>query len=111
MLKLLTVLGDATFLAFIGVALALAVGGGAWLTIQAAGGVDALKSEVASLQSPSTASSAPPPPPAATEPEASPAPPVEQSPPPVEPSPPAEPAPPVEPAQPAEPEEPRDRET
>jgi hypothetical protein len=102
-IKFLSVIDDeATLWAWIGTILALAVGVGAWLTIQAAGGVDALKSEVANMQSSSfgdapAASSEPPPPAppeaAETTPEASSAP------------------PPVEQAPPAEPEEPQERQT
>jgi hypothetical protein len=102
-IKFLSVIDDeATLWAFIGTILALAVGLGAWLTIQAAGGVDALKSEVANIQSssfgdaPAATSEPPPPAPPETTPEAS------SAPPPVEQAPPAEPEPATEPEEPQE---------
>jgi hypothetical protein len=105
-IKLLSIIGDEqTFWAFIGTILAIAVGVGAWLEVQAAGGIDTLKSEIPSSSTSTTTSTttttatAPPPPPPASEPEA--------APPPVEPAPPAEPA---EPSYPSEPERPPERE-
>jgi cation transport ATPase len=94
-IKLLSIMGDEqTFWAFIGTILAILVGIGAWLEVQAAGGIDTLKSEIPSSSASTTTSTAttPPPPttPAATsQPEAA--------------------APPVEPAPPAEPETPPER--
>lgn len=103
-IKLLSIMGDEqTFWAFIGTILAILVGIGAWLEVQAAGGIDTLKSEIPSSSASTTTSTAttttaaaPPPPtpaPPTSEPEA--------APPPVEPAPPAEPA---EPSYPSEPE-------
>jgi hypothetical protein len=97
-----------TFISYIGVLLAIAIAVGAWLEVQAAGGMDTLRSQIptsstssASTTTTSTSSmtttQAPEPPPPMTEPEA--------APPPVEPAPPAEPA---EPERPSEPEERRD---
>jgi cation transport ATPase len=102
--KLLSILGDEqTIWAFIGTILAILVGVGAWLEVQAAGGIDTLKSEIPSssastARSTSTTTATPvppssPPAPPASEPEA--------APPPVEPARPAEPA---EPTYPSEPE-------
>lgn len=85
-----------TIWSYIGVLLAIAIAVGAWLEVQAAGGVDTLRSEIPSSTSSTTASTAmttPAPPPPANEPGA--------APPPVEPAPPAEPA---EPSYPSEPE-------
>jgi hypothetical protein len=79
-----------TFWSYLGVAFAVLIAVGAWMEIQAAGGVDSLRSEATSLgsgmgsSSSATASEAPAaPPPAAPTPEAAP-----------EPMPPAEPPPP-----------------
>jgi hypothetical protein len=107
-IKLLSIMGDEqTIWAFIGTILAILVGIGAWLEVQAAGGIDTLKSEIPSSSASTTTSTTttstttttpvpPPTTPAATsEPEA--------APPPVEPAPPAEPA---EPSYPSEPETP-----
>jgi hypothetical protein len=118
--KLLTIIDDeATAWAYIGFILALAIGVGAWMTIQAAGGIETLKTEVSTLQSPTPTAPPPPEPSAPAAPEAGaaaeptpPGTPVMPAPPP-EPAPTAEPAPPeepVEPPRPAEPEPPRDRE-
>jgi hypothetical protein len=86
-IKFLSVLGDEqTIWAFIGLILAVVVGVGAWLEVQAAGGLDTLKSEI-----PATSSSAAP---------AAPSPP--------EAAPPPQPAEPTEPTPPAEPEAPYD---
>jgi hypothetical protein len=77
-IKLLTILGDeATIWAWVGVALAVLVAVGAFMTVQEAGGVDTLRQEASSLGSSgsgagTTASTAAAPPPA---------PPVETSPP------------------------------
>jgi hypothetical protein len=86
-IKLLTILGDeATIWAWIGVALAVVVAVGAFMTVQEAGGVDTLRQEASSLGgSGSTAASAPPtatappppPPPVETAPAAPEAPPSE----------------------------------
>jgi hypothetical protein len=79
-IKLLTILGDeATFWAWIGVALAVVIAVGAFMTVQEAGGMDTLRSEASSLggsgsAGAGTSPTAPPPPPPA-------APPVETSPP------------------------------
>ena len=84
--------------AWIGLVLAAIIVVGAWLEIQAAGGMDALRTEVSSMQRPTAQTSPPapttPPPPPAPE-----APAPEAAP---EPEPPTEPEPP-----PSEPEEPR----
>jgi hypothetical protein len=76
-IKLLTILGDeATIWAWIGVALAVLIAVGAFMTVQEAGGVDTLRSEASSLGSSGSgaaAASTATPPPAA--------PPVETSPP------------------------------
>jgi hypothetical protein len=77
-IKLLTILGDeATFWAWIGVALAVVIAVGAFMTVQEAGGMDTLRSEASSLGGSGSAgagtTAAAPPPPAA--------PPVETSPP------------------------------
>jgi hypothetical protein len=117
-IKLLSIIGDEqTFWAFIGTILAILVGVGAWMEVQAAGGIDTLRSEVprgastsASTTSTSTVTSTQPPAPAAPEPtptrepEAAPPPP-----PPVEPAPPAEPAEPTRPPDTGMPPEPRER--
>ena len=78
-IKLLTILGDeATIWAWVGVALAVLIAVGAFMTVQEAGGVDTLRQEASSLGGTSTSggaaaapTSTPPPP----------APPVETSPP------------------------------
>jgi hypothetical protein len=102
-IKLLTILGDeATIWAWIGTILAVIVGIGAWLEVQAGGGFQTLKSEIPTSSPGSPAQSAPPPPPV------EPTTPSATTPPPVEPAPPAEPRPPTESAPPAEPETPRD---
>lgn len=89
-----------TIWSYLGVLLAIAIAIGAWLEVQAAGGMDTLRSEMPS--STATTTTVPPPttpaPPAASQPEA--------APPPVEPAPPAEPA---EPSYPSEPETPPER--
>ena len=87
-IKLLTILGDEpTIWAYIGVVLAILVAAGAFQTVQEAGGVDTLKSEIPSMPASSGTQSSPPPvssaPPPSTTPEA--------APPPVETTPPAEP--------------------
>ena len=67
-IKLLTILGDeATFWAWIGVALAVVIAVGAFQTVQAAGGIDTLKSEMPAMGSPGSSEPAAPaaPPPAA----------------------------------------------
>jgi hypothetical protein len=99
-IKILTILGDETTLwAWIGVILAILVGVGAWLEVQAGGGIETLRSEIPTSSSTSTSApaAAPPPPPPATS----------QTAPPVEPSPPPEPAEPTG-TTPTEPEAPYD---
>jgi hypothetical protein len=67
-IKLLTILGDeATFWAWIGVALAVVIAVGAFMTVQEAGGVDTLRSEASSFggsgsAAAGTTTTAPPPP-------------------------------------------------
>ena len=85
-IKILTILGDEqTVWAWLGLVLAIVVAVGAWQTVQEAGGVDTLRSEIPSMQSSDTAAStappvaAPPPPPETT---AAPEPPAEAAPPP-----------------------------
>ena len=85
-IKILTILGDEqTIWAWLGLVLAIVVAVGAWQTVQEAGGVDTLRSEIPSMQSSDTAAStappvaAPPPPPETT---AAPEPPAEAAPPP-----------------------------
>jgi hypothetical protein len=105
-IKLLSIIGDEqTFWAFIGTILAILVGVGAWLEVQAAGGIDTLKSEIpsssastATSTTTSTTTATPVPP---SYPPTSPASEPEAAPPPVEPAPQAEPA---EPTYPPEPE-------
>jgi hypothetical protein len=78
-IKLLTILGDeATIWAWIGVALAVLIAVGAFMTVQEAGGVETLRAEATSLGSSGSATASPPP----TAPP--PAPPVETSPPPTQ---------------------------
>lgn len=71
-IKILTILGDeATIWAWIGLVLAIVVAVGAWQTVQEAGGVDTLRSEIpsASASSGTATTSVPPaPPPPAAEP-------------------------------------------
>jgi hypothetical protein len=94
-IKILTILGDEqTIWAWIGLVLAIVVAVGAWQTVQEAGGVDTLRSEVPSMSSSDRAASTAPP--AAT-------------PPPPE-APTAAPETPSEAAPPSEPPEQRDRE-
>jgi hypothetical protein len=65
-IKLLTILGDEqTIWAWIGLVLAIVIAVGAWQTVQEAGGVDTLRSEIPSMQSSESAATAPPAPPAA----------------------------------------------
>jgi hypothetical protein len=108
-IKLLTILGDETTIwAWIGTILAIIVGVGAWLEVQAAGGIDTLRSQIptsSSTSSAPSATSAPPTPSTPTPPESAR---PEAAPPPVAPSPPPEPAEPTEPTPPTEPEEPYD---
>ncbi len=75
-IKILSILGDEpTIWAFIGLALALAIGFGAWQVVQGAGGIDTLRSEMPNRTTSSTVSGSPPmtsaPPPVVT-PEAAP---------------------------------------
>jgi len=69
-IKILTILGDeATIWAWIGLALAVVIAVGAFQVVQAAGGVEQLKSEIPSMpatspQEPSATQAPPPPPPA-----------------------------------------------
>jgi hypothetical protein len=71
-IKILTILGDeATIWAWIGLVLAIVVAVGAWQTVQEAGGVDTLRSEIPSTSASSgtaTTSVPPAPPPPAAEP-------------------------------------------
>jgi hypothetical protein len=77
-IKLLTILGDeATIWAWIGVALAVVIAVGAFMTVQEAGGVDTLRQEATSLGGSSTSGGAASAAPMATPP---PPPPVESSP-------------------------------
>ena len=77
-IKLLTILGDeATIWAWVGVALAVLIAVGAFMTVQEAGGVDTLRQEASSLGGTSTSggaaaasTSTPPPPPVETSPPA-----------------------------------------
>ena len=79
-IKLLTILGDeATIWAWVGVALAVVIAVGAFMTVQEAGGVDTLRQEASSLGGSSTSAGAAAAAPTATAPP--PAPPVEASPP------------------------------
>jgi hypothetical protein len=96
-----------TFWAYLGVVLAAAIAFGAWLEVQAAGGMDTLRSEMPSSSSSSatSATSVPPTPSTPTPPESA-AP--QAAPPPVEPSPPPEPAEPTEPEAPYDPDQRRD---
>jgi hypothetical protein len=109
-IKLLTILGDETTIwAWIGTILAILVGVGAWLEVQAAGGIATLRTEIPTSTSTSTsAPSATSVPPAASTPTPPESAAPEAAPPPVEPSPPPEPAEPTEPTTPTEPERPYD---
>lgn len=86
-IKLLTILGDEqTIWAWIGLVLSIVVAVGAWQTVQEAGGVDTLRSEMPNMSSGTAASTAPPaappaPPPPAAEPPAAPESPSEATPP------------------------------
>jgi hypothetical protein len=89
-IKLLTILGDeATIWAWVGVALAVLIAVGAFMTVQEAGGVDTLRTEASALGGSRASTTAPP---AAPEAYGTPpaAPPIETTPPPVETTPPAE---------------------
>lgn len=100
LLKLLSIISDdATAWAYIGFVFAILVGVGAWMVVQAAGGLDTLKSELPSMST-ATASPFEESPPASTTPP--PAAPPEAAPQAAEPA----PAPPVEPAPPERPAEP-----
>ena len=60
-IKLLSILGDEpTIWAFIGLVLAVAIGFGAWLVVQGAGGMDSLRSEMPSRPATSTIETPPP---------------------------------------------------
>ena len=70
-IKLLTILGDeATIWAWVGVALAVVIAVGAFMTVQEAGGVDTLKSEASSYGGSGSTAAAAPAAPAATAPPA-----------------------------------------
>jgi hypothetical protein len=70
-IKLLTILGDeATIWAWIGVALAVVIAVGAFMTVQEAGGVDTLKSEASSFSGSGSSAAAAPAAPVATAPAA-----------------------------------------
>jgi hypothetical protein len=86
---------ESTFWSYIGLILAVLMAVGAWLQVQATGGMDALKTELPSMQTPGTATTTAPPPPTET----APPPPTETAPPPTS-APPdtAQPAPPPPPA-------------
>jgi hypothetical protein len=102
-IKLLTILGDETTIwAWIGTILAVIVGVGAWLEVQAAGGMTTLRGEIPTSSSTSSAPSATSVPPAAS----TPTPPESARPP--EAAPPPQPAEPTEPTTPTEPEAPYD---
>jgi hypothetical protein len=103
-----------TFWAYLGVLLAAAIAVGAWLEVQAAGGMDTLRSEIPTSSTPSTTSTttttttttvppatSTPTPPESAAPEA--------APPPVEPAPPTEPAEPTPPTEPERPYDPDER--
>jgi hypothetical protein len=102
-IKILTILGDEqTIWAWIGLVLAVVVAVGAFQTVQEAGGVDTLRSEIPSMPSSSTeAQTAPPAAPAAPEAAAAPEMPSEA---------PSTEAAPAEPMEPTEPGEQSDRE-
>jgi hypothetical protein len=102
-IKILTILGDEqTIWAWIGLVLAVVVAVGAFQTVQEAGGVDTLRSEIPSMPSSSAeAQTAPPPPPPAEPPTAAPEMPSEAA---------STEAAPEEPMAPTEPGEPSDRE-
>ena len=53
-IKILTILGDATIWAWIGLALAVVVAVGAYQVVQEAGGIEQLKTEIPSMPPPST---------------------------------------------------------
>jgi hypothetical protein len=97
-----------TFWSYLGVLLAIAIAVGAWMEVQAAGGMDTLRSEIprstATTTTTTTTTTATPPAATTDEPAA--------TPPPVEPAPPAAPsepsAPPTEEPRPSEPEERRE---
>ena len=60
-IKLLTILGDeATIWAWVGVALAVLIAVGAFMTVQEAGGVDTLRTEASALGGSSASTTAPP---------------------------------------------------
>jgi hypothetical protein len=60
-IKLLSILGDEpTIWAFIGLVLAVAIGFGAWLVVQGAGGMDTLRSEMPNRTAASTMETPPP---------------------------------------------------
>jgi hypothetical protein len=106
-IKLLTILGDETTIwAWIGTILAIIVGVGAWLEVQAAGGVQTLRSEMPTTSTPTTVESAPPP--STTPPSTTPPSPAAPEATPVEPSPTPEPAEPTEPEAPYDPDQRRD---
>jgi hypothetical protein len=80
-IKLLTILGDETTIwAWVGVVLAIAVAVGAFQTVQEAGGINTLKSEIPSMPASSQSQAAPPPPPPAAPPSEAAAPPAESPP-------------------------------
>lgn len=82
-IKILSILGDeATIWAWIGLGLAVVIAVGSFQTVQEAGGIDTLKSEIPSMPASSSqsGSAAPPPPPAAPAGEAA-APPAAEAPP------------------------------
>jgi hypothetical protein len=81
-IKLLTILGDeATIWAWVGVALAVLIAVGAFMTVQEAGGVDTLRTEASSLGGSASGGGAAAAPAAPTQAPPPPAPPVETAPP------------------------------
>jgi hypothetical protein len=80
-IKLLTILGDeATIWAWVGLALAIVIAVGSFMTVQEAGGVDTLRQEASSLSSSVSTSAPAAAPPAPAEPTAPPPPAPQQAP-------------------------------
>ena len=78
-----------SFWSYVGIVLAAAIAAGAWLNVQAAGGIDTLKAEASSMRTPSSGTTSPPPePPAPSQP-----PPPQQPPPSQQQPPPSQPPP------------------
>ena len=72
---------ESTIWSYIGVALAIAIAVGAWMQVQATGGVESLKGELPSMPAPSASSTSVPPPAPPTAPPGPPAPPAAPEPP------------------------------